>query len=360
MAGSLRELLGMVPQPNGTIGQPYRPPHMEALGTLASLLEKAGQYASKVGVTVPQGSPVMPGASLTLRDLTIGDLPRVLEDISYGMGPTTGGNYATGGIGTLGGMKSDVFELANAAPGAALLGKGLAKGGRALAPTAAEMLRKNIEKAVDSSGGRMYIFGGEGAKNLDARKLEEAKKMILQGQDPLSVFRKTGFFTAKDEKWRFEIPDIHQASLKDISDGEKTLDAVLSHPRLFEAYPDLRSIKTTIKDYGDSFNSSMAWYSPVSDEIGLNSSRIAEKDPMLNFLLHELQHAVQKREGFAQGGNPSIVGRDAYERLLGEKEARLVQAKHLGERRNPVWTLNDQDGFGGEVLLSAPDIRKKK
>lgn len=162
MAGSLRELLGMVPQENGTIDQPYRPPHMEALGTLASLLEKAGQYASKVGVTVPKSSPILPGASLTLRDLTIGDLPRVLEGISYGMGPTTGGNYATGGIGTLGGMKSDVFELANAAPGAALLGKGLAKGGKALAPTAAEMLRQRAEKYMRDSGNLKEIIAYHG------------------------------------------------------------------------------------------------------------------------------------------------------------------------------------------------------
>ena len=117
---------------NGTIGQPYRPPHMEALGTLASLLEKAGQYASKVGVTVPQGSPVLPGASLSLRDLTVGDLPRLLEGISYGMGPMRGGNYATGGIGTMGRVDPQIFELLNAAPAVGLAMNGAKKAGKVL------------------------------------------------------------------------------------------------------------------------------------------------------------------------------------------------------------------------------------
>lgn len=152
MAGSLRELLGMVPQPNGTIGTPYRPPHMEALGTLASLLERAGQYADKVGITMPQGSPVFPGKSLSLRDLTIGELPRVLEDISYGMGPSRGGNYATGGLGTFGQMDPNVLELTNSVPGAALLGKGLVNGAKKLAPTAAKMARQGIEKHMRDSG----------------------------------------------------------------------------------------------------------------------------------------------------------------------------------------------------------------
>lgn len=111
MAETLRDLA------NGTIGRPYRAPHMEALGTVADLLERAGSYLDEVGITVPKGSPVFPGASMSLRDLTIGQLPRVLEDISYGMGPSRGGNYATGGLGTLGQMDPKVLELLNLAPG---------------------------------------------------------------------------------------------------------------------------------------------------------------------------------------------------------------------------------------------------
>lgn len=120
------------PPENGTIGKPYRSPGMEAVGSVADLLEMLGQYAAKAGVTVPKSSPILPGASLTLRDLTIGDLPRVLEDISYGMGPTTGGNYATGGIGTLGQLDPRVFELLNAAPAVGLAVNGAQKAGKVL------------------------------------------------------------------------------------------------------------------------------------------------------------------------------------------------------------------------------------
>ena len=48
-------------------------------------------------------------------------------------------------------------------------------------------------------------------------------------------------------------------------------------------------------------------------------------------MLHELQHAIQNREGFASGGSPSQFEGlynnpyEAYRRLGGEVEARMVQ-----------------------------------
>lgn len=146
---------------NGTIGQPYRAPVRKAIGSLADLINAFAARAEKVGVTVPQGSPVLPGASMTLRDMTVGDLGRVLEDISYGMGPVSGGNYATGGVGTYG-LKPDAMELANVAPAGALLGKGIVKGGKALAPTAAEMLRQRAEKYMRDSGNLREIIAYHG------------------------------------------------------------------------------------------------------------------------------------------------------------------------------------------------------
>lgn len=113
MAGTLRDLA------SGTIGQPYRTPVRQAIGSLADLINAFAARAEKIGVTVPQGSPVLPGASMTLRDLTVGDLGRVLEDISYGMGPVSGGNYATGGIGTYG-LKPDTMEFLNVVPAAGM------------------------------------------------------------------------------------------------------------------------------------------------------------------------------------------------------------------------------------------------
>ena len=126
MADTLRDLT------NGTIGAPYRDPLHSGIGTVADLVKALAARLDQVGVTVPQGSPVLPGKSLTLKDLTVGDLGGVLENISYGMGPMQGGNYATGGIGTLGQVDPSVMELANALPFLGLAGKGMRRAGKVL------------------------------------------------------------------------------------------------------------------------------------------------------------------------------------------------------------------------------------
>ncbi len=149
MGDTLRELT------NGGIGAPYRSPAMQGVGALADLINTFAAQAGRVGVTIPQSSPILAGKSLTLRDMTVGDLGRVLEDISYGMPPMRGGNYATGGIGTYG-AKPDVMELANAIPAGAAAGKVAISGARRLAPTAAEMVRKRADTLMDISGGRMH------------------------------------------------------------------------------------------------------------------------------------------------------------------------------------------------------------
>ena len=114
---------------NGTIGAPYRSPGMQALGSTAALIKALAGQLDKVGFTIPQSSPVMGGQGMTMKDMTVGDLGNVLENISYGMGPMRGGNYATGGLGTLGQMHPQVLELANALPAAAVAGKAIRRAG---------------------------------------------------------------------------------------------------------------------------------------------------------------------------------------------------------------------------------------
>lgn len=70
------------------------------------------------------------------------------------------------------------------------------------------------------------------------------------------------------------------------------------------------------------------------------------QDAPLSTALHELQHAVQRREGMAAGGTPdsvkSALGNEelanlysrqelynAYQRLAGEAEARMTQARQM-------------------------------
>lgn len=131
-------------QSTSSIGPIPRNQFQEAIGKLGELIQSG---ADKIDFDVIG----LPGVgSLTLKDLTVGDLGKVLQDISYGFYPVKGGNLATGGIGTYGLKADPAMELLNAAPAFGTVAKGVAKGGvkagKALAPKAGEMMLDVAEK----------------------------------------------------------------------------------------------------------------------------------------------------------------------------------------------------------------------
>jgi len=77
------------------------------------------------------------------------------------------------------------------------------------------------------------------------------------------------------------------------------LDQVLDHPKLFAAYPSLASTMVHVRDLGDSRGA----YRSSEDMIDIAP---AEADQFFSTLMHEVQHAIQDREGFARGGSPDF------------------------------------------------------
>ena len=142
-----------VNEQTGTVGPIPRDNTHAAVGRLGEWVQTLADQLDKLGVTIPTPwGDVNP----TLKDLTVGDIGRVLQDIADGFDPITGGNLATGGVGTYG-LKPDALELLNAAPAAGVVVKGVTKGAKVLAPTAGDMARRGAEKVVDGAGGRAHV-----------------------------------------------------------------------------------------------------------------------------------------------------------------------------------------------------------
>jgi hypothetical protein len=142
-----RDTLASLLARQDSIGAPQR-------GTIAGMVGDAGTAAQRLAQALDAYGMRVPGtqARISLKDLTLGDAGQVVEDMSYGMPPTTGGNYATGGVGTMGAQPRamDLFNLGGVAGGAAQAGK---VGARVLGPTLREMARKGIEGNMRATGG---------------------------------------------------------------------------------------------------------------------------------------------------------------------------------------------------------------
>ena len=109
------------------------------------------------------------------------------------------------------------------------------------------------------------------------------------------------------------------------------LSSFMAHGDLGMAYPDAYKIHTRISP--DDVGTANAHYNRGSDtqseQIVLKKKPFFDSDK--SAILHELQHAIQKREGFAKGGSPKQFEGfyndpyEAYRKLAGEVEARMVQ-----------------------------------
>lgn len=164
-----------------------------------------------------------------------------------------------------------------------------------------------------AAGAAKAIFGGIMAKTADLGALEVAQRMAASGAPREDIWRETGWFQGVDGKWRFEIDDSAskvnhtQVALGGASpDTDNPLPNVMPHDALYEAYPDMERIGVSARmDVGDIEGT---YYPPRTVGTKRVVEGMAAKAPtrhrLREVLLHEAQHGVQQREGFAPGASP--------------------------------------------------------
>jgi hypothetical protein len=178
-----------------------------------------------------------------------------------------------------------------------------------LKTTAAEGVAMPSDTAVKA------VYAGKSAVGADLGKLEEAEKRTTAGESAQKVRKDTGWFKGTEGEWRFEIPDdkaewatdwekISEASVR--GKGLR-LEDVLDAPELFAAYPELKGVKFTKRPaLFDFYDESLGWFDPATNTLNVTPNNLSA-DAALGTALHEIQHWVQTKEGFARGGNSNSV-----------------------------------------------------
>lgn len=197
------------------------------------------------------------------------------------------------------------------------------------------------------------IFIGKGAKTWDALAASKATKMEQAGTDPRAIWKETGTFKGPDGHWRQEIPDntskLTLGRIKPDAYGAqeaKTFEGAVKHQQLKRAYPELNDVSFTHwpdENYlGASFN---------PRESAITMGRDAMGQPGVH--LHELQHAIQQREGWANGGSPKWFEKNElpYAELV--KRNYKTQDQYIRARANGG--IDPDTGLSAELLRRAVD-----
>lgn len=134
--------------------------------------------------------------------------------------------------------------------------------------------------------------------------------MEYVGKDPLSIKKATGWERGADSLWKYEENDFminESVHIFKNNDGHYSL--MLSDfncdDHLFDEYPELSSISVTIRngnpERGFLADNKMEIIGDFISEGKLLANKISVLE---SILAHEIQHAIQDREGFARGGSP--------------------------------------------------------
>ena len=179
-----------------------------------------------------------------------------------------------------------------------------------------------------------FMFAGPQSETSDLSALEQARNMEQAGRPAPLIFKETGWTRGADGLWRYEIDD-SQAKLKDVSlSGEAqlyTLEQLLDHPALFEAYPNLEETTVVLDPtMEDGHNGTFRW------GVGIDLNAKNSNEQILSTLLHEIQHAIQSAEGFARGGSSDREFTNSIKMAVNENSA-------MWERRLSQWYDRNQD-----------------
>ena len=216
-------------------------------------------------------------------------------------------------------------------------------------------------------------MAGKKPKIVNYSNLATAKEMENNGADSETIRQNTGWFKGYDGKWRFEIddseieiatngrfsrnPDIsryaelidkvyfkndftseEESELRELDkklEGKSVepeyLGDLIKHDKLFEAYPQLKEISVY---FAKNTKGELAAYHPGLKEIALDHKLKIRPDELKSTLIHEIQHAIQDIEGFAEGSSIEYWDNadvskmhdkssyDLYKSTSGEVEAR--------------------------------------
>jgi hypothetical protein len=177
------------------------------------------------------------------------------------------------------------------------------------------------------------------------------------GTDPKTIWQQTGTWKGPDGKWRQEIDD-SGAKVKNLSEmqfgnketlqqGQSAVGPVkdfMLHKNLSRAYDGLMdfgkgnqrlTMRVNPDNAGGFFNENLGHI-----EVGMKDQSINKSTA-----IHELQHAIQGREGFARGGSPEAMAMEGSVEINPDFVSGLQQwnktLQKYGYPKEKMFTVDD-------------------
>ena len=170
--------------------------------------------------------------------------------------------------------------------------------------------------------GEEVVRGNKGAENA----LRLAKDMKAEHQNKELVRQTTGWFVGQEGKWRAEIDDSNSRITKKLEKNKSyRLGNIFKHDELYSFIPGYKNIEVQTRNM---VSTTIGSFNKKKGVITLNNKYLNNTNEIRKTILHELQHATQKIEGYKGGTSLRRAGSiESYLNNPGEAEAREVESR---------------------------------
>ena len=189
------------------------------------------------------------------------------------------------------------------------------------------------------------------------RDLADYQRSTERGEADEALYEKlTGEFGGDFEKWALTLETMKEAA-KSIP-NYTTLGELVDAPALFATYPDMKDMDVTFQTLERGQNGG---YNRRFDSIELSRDLKNRPEALLNSLTHEVQHAIQQREGFTPGANLKYWNRKLEEGYDGRDAETRREGARLREQYEQM-KANDPEFMRSmeELNAMAPTVPRGK
>lgn len=189
------------------------------------------------------------------------------------------------------------------------------------------------------------------------RDLADYQRSTERGEADEALYEKlTGEFGGDFEKWALTLETMKEAA-KSIP-NYTTLGELVDAPALFATYPNMKDMDVTFHNLERGQNGG---YNRRFDSIELSRDLKNRPEALLNSLTHEVQHAIQQREGFTPGANPKYWNRKLEEGYDGRDAETRREGARLREQYEQM-KANDPEFMRSmeELNAMAPTVPRGK
>lgn len=190
---------------------------------------------------------------------------------------------------------------------------------------------------IDDSGAKLI-----GSKNINDENYKVLSEIVNSSDENLAWYKETAGFNGTLDEYKKQIT-------KQLYDSKppQVLSDLLDHPKLYKQYPELKNTNLTF----NAMDSASASFNPEINTINISPKAIGNKST----LLHEIQHAIQQKEGFARGGSPVSATQFVRQQSGIEDVGKAISIKYYVDVAKKEFPNLSND----DLLLKADEIFKR-